>query len=123
MILTTEEIGRLIVMMRDSTVLNAEKVPADLIENNQDLWNKLTTEFIRRTSHEEYVPITPHTRTGAYGKLIECPFCYQKSRVFHLNWSAVVCPNPRCKKEVDKYEFLIENTLKSSVRKHSVKST
>ena len=47
--------------------------------------------------------ITRYTRAGNNGKVIICPECNNKARVFHFSWSALGCQH--CKYIVDKYDW------------------
>ena len=49
--------------------------------------------------------INRYTRAGNNGKVIMCPECHNKVRVFHFGWSALGCPD--CKYIVDKYDWTI----------------
>ena len=49
--------------------------------------------------------INRYTRAGNNGKVIMCPECNNKVRVFHFSWSALGCPD--CKYIVDKYDWTI----------------
>jgi len=49
--------------------------------------------------------ITRYTRAGNNGKVIICPECNNKARVFHFSWSALGCQH--CKYIVDKYDWKI----------------
>jgi len=46
--LTTEQLGRLLCLMRD-TEIKKDLIKTNLIENNEDIWSVLVQEFIRRT--------------------------------------------------------------------------
>jgi len=46
--LTTEQLGRLLCLMRD-TKIKKDLIKTNLIENNEDIWSVLVQEFIRRT--------------------------------------------------------------------------
>tara|TARA_Y100000361_G_scaffold20109_1_gene15673 strand:- start:196 stop:342 length:147 start_codon:yes stop_codon:yes gene_type:complete len=45
---TTEQIGRLLCLMRDTSVKKGF-IKTNLIEGNEDIWQVLSQEFIRRT--------------------------------------------------------------------------
>jgi len=47
--------------------------------------------------------VTRYTRAGNNGKVIICPECNNKARVFHFSWSALGCQH--CKYIVDKYDW------------------
>ena len=45
---TTEQIGRLLCLMRDTSI-KKNLIPTNLIEGNEDIWKILTKEYIKRT--------------------------------------------------------------------------
>ncbi len=47
--------------------------------------------------------VNKHTRAGYNGKIIVCPECDSRARVFHFAWSALGCLD--CQHLVDKYEW------------------
>ena len=49
--------------------------------------------------------VNRYTRAGKNGKVIMCPECHNKHRVFHFSWSALGCPD--CKYVIDKYDWTI----------------
>ena len=49
--------------------------------------------------------ITKYTRAGKNGKQIVCPVCDNIRRVYHFNFSGLVCP--QCKQSVDKYSWKV----------------
>ena len=50
-----------------------------------------------------YQSVNKHPRVGYNGKVIICPECDSKARVFHFAWSALGCQD--CHHLVDKYEW------------------
>ena len=50
-----------------------------------------------------YQLVNKHTRAGYNGKVIICPECDSRARVFHFAWSALGCLD--CNHMVDKYEW------------------
>ena len=46
-----------------------------------------------------------YTSAGKNGKVIGCPLCDSRSRVFHFSWSSVSCLN--CNHLIDKYDWRI----------------
>ena len=46
--LTTEQLGRLLCLMRD-TEIKKNLIKINLIKDNEDIWNVLIQEFIKRT--------------------------------------------------------------------------
>ena len=46
--LTTEQLARLLCLMRD-TEIKKDLIKINLIKNNEDIWSVLVQEFIRRT--------------------------------------------------------------------------
>ena len=66
--------------------------------------------MVYNSTMKQYVPITRHTKAGRAGKLVRCPTCNTiVRRVYHLSWSRLMCLV--CKKAVNKYDLLIEETL------------
>ena len=49
------------------------------------------------------IKVTRYTRAGNNGKVIICPECNNKARVFHFSWSALGCQH--CHYIVDKYDW------------------
>ena len=49
--------------------------------------------------------VTRYTRGGKNGKQIVCPECGSIRRIYHFNFSGLVCP--QCKQSVDKYEWRV----------------
>jgi len=47
---TTEQIGRLLCLMRDTSI-KKNLIPTNLIEGNEDIWKILSQEYIKRTYH------------------------------------------------------------------------
>jgi len=45
---TTEQIGRLLCLMRDTSI-KKNLIPTNLIEGNEDIWKILSQEYIKRT--------------------------------------------------------------------------
>ncbi len=59
---------------------------------------------------KNYVPITKTSKVGRAGKCIKCKSCQKiLRRIYHLSWSKLVCLT--CNKEIEKYDWLIEETL------------
>ena len=59
---------------------------------------------------KQYVPITKTSKAGRAGKLIRCSNCDSIGRrVYHLSWTRLTCLI--CKKDINKYDWLIEETL------------
>ena len=53
-----------------------------------------------------YKPVNRYTRGGNNGKWIKCPKCSQTSKVYHFNFSSLVCMC--CRESVEKYDWLVE---------------
>ena len=49
--------------------------------------------------------VTRYTRGGKYGKQLVCPECDNIQRVYHFNFSGLVCP--QCKQSVAKYDWKV----------------
>ena len=49
--------------------------------------------------------VNKHTRAGYNGKVIVCPLCDSRARVFHFAWSALGCLN--CKGMVNKQDWYL----------------
>ena len=61
-------------------------------------------------NYRSYEPINRRTKAGRAGKYIKCPHCDQLNRrIYHLSWTALDCRS--CQKKVDKYDWLIEETI------------
>ena len=51
--LTTNQIGRLLILLRDTEITLNDLVKTNLIKDNEDIWNSLVSEFIDRVDKEE----------------------------------------------------------------------
>ena len=49
--------------------------------------------------------VTRYTRAGKNGKQIVCPECGSIRRIYHFNFSGLVCP--QCKQSVAKYDWKV----------------
>ena len=49
--------------------------------------------------------VTRYTRAGKNGKQIVCPECGSIRRIYHFNFSGLVCT--QCKQSVDKYSWKV----------------
>ena len=49
--------------------------------------------------------VTRYTRAGKNGKQIVCPECGSIRRIYHFNFSGLVCP--QCKQAVAKYDWKV----------------
>ena len=49
--------------------------------------------------------VTKYTRGGKYGKQLVCPECDNIIRIYHFNFSGLVCP--KCKQSVAKYDWKV----------------
>ncbi len=59
---------------------------------------------------KHYVPLTRNAKLGRAGKLLRCATCNSIGRrVYSLFWKKMPCIV--CQKEIDKYDWLIEETL------------
>ena len=54
----------------------------------------------------KFIEIKKTSRTGKYGRNIQCPHCGHVSRVYHFSWSATSCLG--CATMVEKYEYKME---------------
>jgi ribosomal protein S27E len=54
--------------------------------------------------------VNRYTRAGNSGKIISCPNCKNKVKVYHFAWTAISCG--KCKKTVDKEKWNIVNIKK-----------
>lgn len=54
--------------------------------------------------------VNTHTRAGESGKSIVCPQCHNVERVFHFAWNTLTCP--KCKKDINKYDYYVSRKLK-----------
>ena len=69
---------------------------------------KIIVSGNKQTVVQNYGPVTGRTRAGKNGKNIMCPVCGHIHRIHHLSWSSLTCTS--CKSDVDKYEWLIDQT-------------
>ena len=69
---------------------------------------KIIVKGDKQTVVQNYGPVTGRTRAGKNGKNIMCPVCGHIHRIHHLSWSSLTCTS--CKSDVDKYEWLIDQT-------------
>ena len=69
---------------------------------------KIIVSGKKQTVVQNYGPVTGRTRAGKNGKNIMCPVCGHIHRIHHLSWSSLTCTS--CKSDVDKYEWLIDQT-------------
>ena len=49
--------------------------------------------------------VTRYTRGGKNGKQLVCPECDNIIRIYHFNFSGLICP--KCKQSVDKYDWKV----------------
>ena len=49
--------------------------------------------------------VTRYTRAGKNGKQLVCPECGSIRRIYHFNFSGLVCP--QCKQSVAKYDWKV----------------
>ena len=54
----------------------------------------------------KFIEIKKTSRTGRYGRLLQCPHCGDVKRVYHFSWCATTCQG--CGRMVDKYEYKME---------------
>ena len=52
--------------------------------------------------------VSRYTRAPFEGRLIACPWCGEEAKVYHLAWTALMCP--RCKQEVKKGAWELAET-------------
>ena len=52
--------------------------------------------------------VNRYTRAPFEGRLIACPWCGGEAKVYHLAWTALMCP--RCKQEVKKGDWELAET-------------
>ena len=69
---------------------------------------KIIVNGDKQTVVQNYGPVTGRTRAGKNGKNIMCPVCGHIHRIHHLSWTSLTCTS--CKTDVDKYEWLIDQT-------------
>ena len=69
---------------------------------------KIIVNGDKTTVVQNYGPVTGRTRAGKNGKNIMCPVCGHIHRIHHLSWTSLTCTS--CKTDVDKYEWLIDQT-------------
>ena len=69
---------------------------------------KIIVNGKKQTVVQDYALIHKRSRAGKNGKNIMCPVCGHIPRIHHLSWSSLTCTS--CKSDVDKYEWLIDQT-------------
>ena len=63
-------------------------------------------DFSNKTNkNSEDIYVTRYTRGGKNGKQLVCPDCGNIIRIYHFNFSGLVCP--QCKQSVDKYSWKV----------------
>ena len=62
---------------------------------------------------EELKNVSIYTRCSRFGKLLVCPKCNEKTRVYNLSWYAIMCYH--CKSEVKKYDWLLAKQQKATL--------
>ena len=68
----------------------------------------IVVEGDKQTVTEDYALIHKRSRAGKNGKNIMCPVCGHIHRIHHLSWSSLTCTH--CGSDVDKYEWMIDQT-------------
>ena len=64
-------------------------------------------DFSNKTNkNSEDIYVTRYTRGGKNGKQLVCPECGSIRRIYHFNFSGLVCP--QCKQSVDKYSWKVK---------------
>ena len=58
-----------------------------------------------KTQSNKNCNVTRYTRAGKNGKQLVCPECGSIRRIYHFNFSGLVCP--QCKQSVDKYSWKV----------------
>ena len=69
---------------------------------------KIIVNGKKQTVTEDYQLMTKRSRAGKNGKNIKCPHCEFVYRIHHLSWTSLTCMS--CKQNIDKYEWLIDQT-------------
>ena len=69
---------------------------------------KIIVNGKKQTVVQDYALIHKRSRAGKNGKNIMCPICGNISRIHHLSWTSLTCT--KCGSDVDKYEWLIDQT-------------
>jgi hypothetical protein len=69
---------------------------------------KIIVNGNKQTVTEDYQLMSKRSRAGKNGKNIMCPVCGHIHRIHHLSWTSLTCTS--CKTDVDKYEWLIDQT-------------
>jgi len=71
---------------------------------------KKGTNLMTKRNYRSYEPINRNTKAGSAGKYIKCPDCDRiERRVYHMSWPDYPCR--RCNKRINKFDWLIEQTL------------
>ena len=73
--------------------------------------NQLTKSLFEYTNiaKGEFKPVTKYTRSGQFGKYIQCPKCQSVKTIYHFSWAALCCPE--CKECIDKYDWLVQTKV------------
>ena len=76
-------------------------------KNEYQIWtDKVLTEAVQsRPKSITNCKVTRYTRAGKNGKQIVCPECGSIRRIYHFNFSGLVCP--KCKQSVAKYDWKV----------------
>ena len=69
---------------------------------------KIIVNGNKQTVTQDYALIHKRSRAGKNGKNIMCPVCGHIHRIHHLSWSSLTCTH--CGSDVDKYEWMIDQT-------------
>ena len=69
---------------------------------------KIIVNGNKQTVVQDYALIHKRSRAGKNGKNIMCPVCGHIHRIHHLSWSSLTCTH--CGSDVDKYEWMIDQT-------------
>jgi len=61
---------------------------------------------------KQYNNVNRYTRSGINGKIIQCPKCSHRTRVYHFSWGASTCGSSNhslggCQSMIDKNDWLV----------------
>ena len=75
------------------------------MNDSKSLPRRDATTAIFQNKTNKNCNVTRYTRAGKNGKQIVCPECGSIRRIYHFNFSGLVCP--QCKQSVAKYDWKV----------------
>ena len=61
---------------------------------------------------EQWVAVDKNSRAKKKGSQIQCPYCEGETRVYHFDWTALICGKLRCQRIVKKDQWKIKRIIK-----------